>query len=61
MTAIGPREQAKEIAYQVRDRLSFLRFLGLGLGDRVPDAKTLWLDRDALVPSGQDGGAVRAV
>ena len=61
MTAIGPREQANEIAYQVRDRLSFMRFLGLGLGDRVPDAKTVWLYRDALVPSGQGGGAVCAL
>ncbi len=30
-----------QIEYQVRDRLSFMRFLGLGLGDRVPDAKTV--------------------
>ena len=29
--------------YQLRDRLSFMRFLGLGLEDAVPDAKTLWL------------------
>ena len=28
-----------QIEYQVRDRLSFMRFLGLGLEDRVPDAK----------------------
>lgn len=28
------------IEYQVRDRLSFMRFLGLQLEDRVPDAKT---------------------
>jgi len=34
--------------YQVRDRLSFMRFPGSGLGDRVPDAKTVWLYRDAL-------------
>lgn len=27
--------------FQVQDRLSFMRFLGLGLGDRVPDAKTI--------------------
>jgi len=32
-------EQAE---YQVRDRLSFMRFLGLGLGDRVPDRTTIW-------------------
>ncbi|WP_408871151.1 transposase [Gluconobacter kondonii] len=28
--------------YLINDRLSFMRFLGLGLSDRVPDAKTLW-------------------
>ncbi len=35
--------------FQIRDRLSFMRFLGLGLGDRVPDAKTIWLFREQLV------------
>ncbi len=34
--------------YQIRDRLSFMRFLGLSLGDRVPDAKTIWLFREQL-------------
>ncbi|MHB1412979.1 MAG: IS5 family transposase, partial [Thermoleophilia bacterium] len=34
--------------FQVRDRLSFMRFLGLGLGDRVPDEKTIWLFKDQL-------------
>ncbi len=34
--------------YQIRDRLSFMRFLGLVLEDRVPDAKTLWLYREQL-------------
>lgn len=34
--------------YQVRDRLSFMRFLGLTVGDRVPDAKTIWLYREKL-------------
>jgi IS5 family transposase len=42
-----------QIEYQVRDRLSFMRFLGLGLGDRVPDAKTVWLYRDVLAQAGQ--------
>jgi IS5 family transposase len=28
----------EQIEYQLRDRLSFMRFLGLGLGDRQPDA-----------------------
>ena len=41
-----------QIEYQVRDRLSFMRFLGLGLEDRVPDAKTVWLYREALTQAG---------
>ena len=41
-----------QIEYQVRDRLSFMRFLGLGLGDRVPDAKTVWLYRESLAKAG---------
>lgn len=41
-----------QIEYQVRDRLSFMRFLDLGLGDRVPDAKTVWLYREALAKAG---------
>lgn len=35
--------------YQLRDRLSFMRFVGLGLADPVPDAKTIWLFREQLV------------
>lgn len=42
-----------QIEYQVRDRLSFMRFLDLGLADRVPDAKTVWLYRDALAQAGK--------
>jgi len=38
VNAIGPREPANQIEYRVRDRLSFLRFLGPGLGCRMPDA-----------------------
>lgn len=34
--------------YMIRDRLSFMRFLGLGLEDSVPDAKSIWLYREAL-------------
>ena len=37
-----------QVEYQVRDRLSFMRFLGLGLEDTVPDATTVWLFREAL-------------
>lgn len=36
------------IEYQVRDRFSSMRFLGLQLEGRVPDAKTVWLFRERL-------------
>lgn len=36
------------IEYQIRDRISFMRFLGLELEDRVPDAKTVWSFREQL-------------
>src|ERR671919_2467954 len=38
--------------YQIRDRLSFMRFIGLALEDRVPDAKTIWLFREQLTKAG---------
>ncbi len=34
--------------YQIRDRLSFMRFLELDLDQRIPDAKTIWLFRETL-------------
>jgi len=34
--------------YQVRDRLSFMRFLNLAIEDSVPDARTIWLFREQL-------------
>jgi len=37
------------LEFQVRDRLSFMRFLGLELHHSVPDATTIWLFREALV------------
>jgi transposase, IS5 family len=42
----------EQMEYQLRDRLSFMRFLGLGLEDAVPDATTLWLYREALARDG---------
>jgi IS5 family transposase len=38
--------------YQIKDRLSFMRFLGLSLEDRVADAKTIWLFREQLTRAG---------
>jgi IS5 family transposase len=34
--------------FLIKDRLSFMRFLGLGLADTVPDANTIWTFREAL-------------
>lgn len=38
--------------YQIRDRLSFMRFLGLDMNGTVPDAKTIWLFRERLAQGG---------
>ncbi len=35
--------------FQIKDRMSFQRFLGLGLDGTVPDAMTVWLFRERLV------------
>jgi transposase, IS5 family len=42
-------EQAE---FQIRDRLSFMRFVDLGLHDPVPDATTMWLFREHLTRAG---------
>src|SRR6201987_5183730 len=34
--------------YMINDRLSFMGFLGLGLGGPVPDANTIWTFRETL-------------
>lgn len=41
-----------ELEYQVNDRLSFMQFLHLGLEDRVPDSKTVWLFKERLRKAG---------
>jgi IS5 family transposase len=38
----------EQVEYQLRDRLSFLRFVRLGLGDAVPDSRTIWLYTNQL-------------
>lgn len=38
--------------YLINDRLSFQRFLGMELGEKSPDAKTIWLFKEQL---GKDG------
>mgnify|MGYP001605191213 CR=1 FL=1 len=38
----------ERLQYQVSDRLSFMRFLGLELAGNVPGARTVWAFREAL-------------
>ena len=38
--------------FLINDRLSFMRFLGLSLADRVPDARPIWLFREQLTKAG---------
>lgn len=40
---------SKRLKKMVRDRLSWMRFCGLGIADTVPDANTLWDFREALI------------
>jgi IS5 family transposase len=38
--------------FLINDRMSFMRFLGLSLAERVPDARTIWLFREKLTKAG---------
>ncbi len=42
----------KQVEFQIIDRLSFKKFLGIESGDKVPDEKTVWLFRENLIKSG---------
>jgi transposase, IS5 family len=42
----------EQIEYQVRDRMSFMRFLGLEFEDDIPDGTTLWVFREKLAQAG---------
>lgn len=41
-----------ETEYQINDRLTFMRFLDLGIEDTVPDEKTIWNYSNKLSESG---------
>lgn len=41
-----------QLEYQIIDRLSFKKFLGLESGDKVPDEKTVWAFREVLTSKG---------
>ena len=40
------------LEHEIGDRLTFMRFLGLGLQDRTPDATTVWQYRERLAKAG---------
>jgi len=42
----------KQVEYQIIDRTSFKRFLGLETGDKVPDEKTVWAFREQMTKTG---------
>lgn len=42
----------EQTEYQINDRLSFQRFLGMTLSDTVPDQKTIWLFREEIGRNG---------
>jgi transposase, IS5 family len=41
--------------FLINDRLSFKRFLGLGVNDKSPDAKAIWMWRERVLHSGLHG------
>ena len=42
----------EQTEYQINDRISFMRFLGLTISDKVPDANTIWDFEEALKNAG---------
>ncbi len=38
----------EQTEFQIKDRLSFMQFLGLQIGDNVPDETTIWLFKEQL-------------
>lgn len=42
----------EQTEFQIKDRISFLDFLGLELNDDIPDEKTIWLFKEQLKEKG---------
>jgi IS5 family transposase len=38
-----------QIEYQIKDRMSFMRFLNLTIADEIPDSKTVWNFKDQII------------
>ena len=43
------------VEYQIKDRLSFMNFLDLQMGDNVPDAKTIWDFKELIEKDSRNG------
>ena len=41
-----------QVEFQITDRMSFTRFLGLRIGETIPDYSTVWRFREALAQAG---------
>lgn len=41
-----------QVEFQINDRMSFMRFLGLTIADDVPDSKTVWHFREQITELG---------
>ena len=48
----------EQVEFQITDRLSFRRFLGISFSDSVPDCKTVWAFREVLRRNGEDRSKV---
>jgi len=42
----------EQVEYQINDRMSFMRFLGLTIADDIPDSRTVWFFREQVTDLG---------
>ena len=50
-----------QMEFQLLDRLSFQRFVGLRRSSQIPDSKTLWFFRERLIQAGAEAVIFKAV
>jgi transposase, IS5 family len=53
----SPSMSDERTEYLIKDRLSFMRFLGLSLAESVPDANSIWNFREALTRAPIEGAS----
>lgn len=42
----------EQVKFQINDRMSFMRFLGLTIADDIPDSRTVWAFREQITTRG---------